>query len=39
VLACEYGEIDYRRLFTVINEAVPTLIAALEAMLDSIKES
>ena len=38
VLAHEYGEIDYRRLFTVINEGVPALITALEAMLDSIKE-
>lgn len=38
VLAHEYGEIDYRRLYTVISEGVPVLIVALEAILDSIDE-
>jgi len=38
VLAHEYGEIDYRRLYTVIKEGVPALIVALEAILDSIEK-
>lgn len=36
-LAHEYGEIDYRRLYTVITEGIPALIAALEVILDSIE--
>jgi len=36
VLAHEYGEIDYRRLYTVIKEGVPALIVALETILESI---
>ena len=33
VLAHEYGEIDYRRLFTVATQGVPALIASLQRML------
>jgi uncharacterized protein with HEPN domain len=36
-LLTSYGAIDYRRLFTVLNEGVPKLIAALEDMLDTIE--
>lgn len=38
VLAHEYGEIDYRRLYAVTSEGVPALIAALEAILDSLEK-
>jgi uncharacterized protein with HEPN domain len=37
VLAHEYGAIDYRRLYTVVREGVPTLIVALETILESIE--
>jgi uncharacterized protein with HEPN domain len=33
VLAHEYGEIDYRRLFTVATQGVPALISSLQRML------
>jgi uncharacterized protein with HEPN domain len=33
VLAHEYGEIDYRRLFTVATQGAPTLISSLQRML------
>lgn len=33
VLAHEYGEIDYRRLYTIATEKVPTLILTLERIL------
>jgi uncharacterized protein with HEPN domain len=33
VLAHEYGEIDYRRLYTVATDGVPPLIVALERQL------
>jgi uncharacterized protein with HEPN domain len=33
VLAHEYGEIDYRRLYAVATEGVPRLIASLERQL------
>jgi len=36
VLAHEYGAIDYQRLYTVISEGVPALIASLEAILGSL---
>ena len=38
VLAHEYGEIDYRRLYTVIKEGVPALIIALQRILDSLEK-
>jgi uncharacterized protein with HEPN domain len=38
VLAHEYGDIDYRRLYTVIKEGVPALIVALQRILDSIEK-
>ncbi|UCE77386.1 MAG: DUF86 domain-containing protein [Gammaproteobacteria bacterium] len=37
VLAHEYGDIDYRRLYTVIREGVPVMIVALRRILDSIE--
>lgn len=37
VLAHEYGAIDYRRLYTVVSEGVPALIAALEAILAALE--
>lgn len=37
VLAHEYGAIDYRRLYTVIEDGIPALIVALEKMLASIQ--
>ncbi len=37
VLAHRYGAIDYRRLYTVVEEGVPALIVALESILDSIE--
>jgi len=36
VLAHEHGEIDYRRLHTVLKDDVPDLVAELERLLDSI---
>ena len=36
VLAHEYGVIDYQRLYTVVAEGVPALIASLEAILASL---
>jgi len=36
VLAHEYGEIDYRRLHTVLKDDVPDLVAELKRLLDSI---
>ncbi len=33
VLAHEYGEIDYRRLYTVATQGIPALISALQKML------
>ncbi len=33
VLAHEYGEIDYRRLYTVATQGVPALINSLRRML------
>ena len=33
VLAHEYGEIDYRRLYTVATQGVPALISSLQHML------
>lgn len=39
VLAHEYGDIDYRRLYTVIREGVPALIADLESILASIDKN
>ena len=38
VLAHEYGDIDYRRLYTVLKDGVPELIGALEDILDSIEK-
>lgn len=35
VIAHEYGAIDYQRLFTVVAQGVPALIAALETMVAS----
>ena len=37
VLAHEYGDVDYRRLYTVIKEGVPALIIALQRILDSLE--
>ena len=39
VLVHEYGEIDYRRLYTIIKEGIPALIVALETILDSIEKN
>ncbi|MGD8842706.1 MAG: DUF86 domain-containing protein [Gammaproteobacteria bacterium] len=38
VLAHEYGDIDYRRLFTVVDEGVPALIIVLENILQSFEK-
>lgn len=38
VLAHKYGAIDYRRLYTVLREGVPELIAALESILAVLGE-
>ena len=38
VLAHEYGDIDYRRLYTVIKEGVPTLMVALQRILDAMEK-
>jgi uncharacterized protein with HEPN domain len=38
VLAHEYGDIDYRRLYTVLKESVPDLVMALENILDLLEK-
>ena len=38
VLAHKYGDIDYRRLYTVLKEDVPDLVVALKNILDSIEK-
>ena len=38
VLAHEYGEIDYRRLYAVITRDLPILIESLKAILDSMEK-
>ncbi len=37
VLAHKYGAIDYRRLYTVVEDGVPALIVALENILATIE--